>query len=366
MHIAAEKGHEKIVKLLLNHQANDKAPDKFGQIPLHLAAENNHEEIIKIFLNRGVPLDSTTKDGVKSLHLASKKGHKDIVLFLLRYAAENNALTPIKLVRETGIVLYIAAYYRHENFVQCLLDQGIDPNIKLEKNLSPLQAAAQQGCYKVVELLLKHVSKTNPKDEDYLSMPLFRAARAGHVAIVQLLLNSGASLLNAKSEDNSSPMSVAVKRNHEVIVRRFLEVKADINGEINHEPIILAAVLNQHYKMIEMLLKYNPCLNYWYSCNQDVRFKQARTPLQQVVIDDNFLIAELLLKSGSIVDFSNENEIPLHYDVNSNKSKMINLLFDYGAHVDSVCTEGLTPLFHAVEHNQIEICQMLPKKRSIF
>jgi len=49
LHYAAERGNEKLVNLLLEYQANEKAVDNWGRTPLHLALPGyNKKEIIDI------------------------------------------------------------------------------------------------------------------------------------------------------------------------------------------------------------------------------------------------------------------------------------------------------------------------------
>ncbi|KAB5583091.1 Het-eN [Coniochaeta sp. 2T2.1] len=89
---AAEKGHEAVVKLLLDTgkaEINSKdidinASDEDGRTPLSWAAEKGHEAIVKLLLDtRKVDVDASDKDGRTPLSWAAQKGHEAIVKLLL-------------------------------------------------------------------------------------------------------------------------------------------------------------------------------------------------------------------------------------------------------------------------------------------
>ena len=71
--LAAEGGHEGIVKLLLERkEVNPDSPNKWGEIPLCLAAEGGHEGIVKLLLERKeVNPESSSEDGKTPLFWAS-------------------------------------------------------------------------------------------------------------------------------------------------------------------------------------------------------------------------------------------------------------------------------------------------------
>ena len=60
---AAEKGHEAVVKLLLEQGADLESRDiSFRQTPLSWAAKNGHEAMVKLLLEHGANLES--KDNI--------------------------------------------------------------------------------------------------------------------------------------------------------------------------------------------------------------------------------------------------------------------------------------------------------------
>jgi len=95
LHLAAERGHKRMVTLLLNNGANPNTPDHDGDTPLHLAAKGGHDRVAILLLNDGAMPNAPDIDGDTPLHLAAKGGHDSTVGVLLAGGADptirNNA-----------------------------------------------------------------------------------------------------------------------------------------------------------------------------------------------------------------------------------------------------------------------------------
>ncbi|KAJ5723182.1 hypothetical protein N7488_001217 [Penicillium malachiteum] len=79
---AAEKGHSKVMRLLLQMGADIERTDSYGRSPLSWAAENGHENAVRLLLDSGA--DSTTQDGSgqSPLSCATKNGHQNVIRLL--------------------------------------------------------------------------------------------------------------------------------------------------------------------------------------------------------------------------------------------------------------------------------------------
>jgi len=175
---AAENGHEDVVRLFLGLRlANSgnlgrqwgKAPrvagllfgrryinpdcsSKSGRTPLSWAAEKGHEGIVKLLLERRDinPNTSDTIYGRTPLLWAAGTGHEEIVKLLLESRNVNpnisskSGQTPLLWAAETG----------HEGIVKLLLEmRGVNPNISSKAGQTPLMLATKNGHDKIVELL---------------------------------------------------------------------------------------------------------------------------------------------------------------------------------------------------------------------
>ena len=89
LHEAAYKGHQKIVKLLLEHEnvQNVHSKNKNGYAPIHEAAREGHDKTIQFFLKNDTKVAEKNPEdiyGETVMHHACKKGHDLVVKAYLR------------------------------------------------------------------------------------------------------------------------------------------------------------------------------------------------------------------------------------------------------------------------------------------
>jgi ankyrin repeat domain-containing protein 50 len=87
---AAKKGHEDVVRLLIDTGKTDlDVRDNDGQTPLSQAARNGHGATVKLLLTTGkVDINTKNKNGWTPLLWAIEEGHKDVVELLLEVGAK--------------------------------------------------------------------------------------------------------------------------------------------------------------------------------------------------------------------------------------------------------------------------------------
>jgi ankyrin repeat protein len=179
---AAEKGHEAVVKLLLEKGAEmETKDDNYSRTPLSWAAEKGHEAVVKLLLEKGAEME--TKDdnfGRTPLSWAAMNGHEAVVKLLLEKGAESQ--TPLSWAAMNG----------HEAIVKLLLEKGAEMETKDNIGQTPLSWAAVKGHEAVVKLLLEKGAEMETKDDNFGQTPLSWAAMNGHEAVVKLLLEKGA------------------------------------------------------------------------------------------------------------------------------------------------------------------------------
>ncbi|KAK6324022.1 hypothetical protein J4Q44_G00063610 [Coregonus suidteri] len=153
LHLAAQSGHESVVRLLLNSPGvqADKETDIQGSTPLHLAAQNGHMSVVGLLLSRSSSLlHLRDKQGRTCLHLASASGHVAMVRVLLGQGAEINhteesGWTPLHYAAKAGCL----------DMVRFLVESGASASVECQGGRTPLQYAARDNHQGTVSFLLR-------------------------------------------------------------------------------------------------------------------------------------------------------------------------------------------------------------------
>lgn len=86
--IAADKGHQKFVELLLYRGASVEVKNKKGNSPLWLAANGGHLPVVEILYNHDADIDSQDNRKVSCLMAAFRKGHTKVVKWMVNHVAQ--------------------------------------------------------------------------------------------------------------------------------------------------------------------------------------------------------------------------------------------------------------------------------------
>ncbi|CAK8990518.1 unnamed protein product [Durusdinium trenchii] len=155
----------------------------FNATPIHIAANRGHLEVVRLLLEAGADKDAVRTDGATALFIAAKNGHLEVVRLMLEAGADKDAVQT-----EGPTALFIAAQKGHFQAVQLLLEAGADKDAVHGKRATALYIAAQEGYLEVVRLLLEAGVDKNAAITDNGSTPLLIAIQNGHSEIVRLLL----------------------------------------------------------------------------------------------------------------------------------------------------------------------------------
>ncbi|KAJ8791301.1 hypothetical protein J1605_004348 [Eschrichtius robustus] len=75
LHVASHYGNIKLVKFLLQHQADVNAKTKLGYSPLHQAAQQGHTDIVTLLLKNGASPNEVSSNGTTPLAIAKRLGY---------------------------------------------------------------------------------------------------------------------------------------------------------------------------------------------------------------------------------------------------------------------------------------------------
>ena len=82
LYIAAQNGHDAVVRVLLDAGADKDLAANDGCTPLFIAAQNGHDAVVRALLDAGADKDLARNDGTTPLMIATQMGHTAIVRML--------------------------------------------------------------------------------------------------------------------------------------------------------------------------------------------------------------------------------------------------------------------------------------------
>lgn len=162
------------------------------------AIKNNEPDIVKLLLSTGINPNQTNKNGETILGMAAETGNKAIVEILLAIPGIH-----INQANRFGVTPLMIAAKKDADIVKLLVDAGAKINLS---NVSCLTDAALDGNLNMMQILIKAGAIINlPR----LGNPLLEAVRANKLDAVKLLLIEGAdpTLVIPDEEQKKSPMT---------------------------------------------------------------------------------------------------------------------------------------------------------------
>ncbi len=151
-----------------------------------------------------------------------------------------------------GTALFAATGAGNRAMVEFLLAHGADVNaINNIHQQTPLFGAVQKGFAAVTEVLLANKADVNAVDGPG-ETPLFYAAQQG-TNLIQILLAAGANV-NVTNNEGRTPLSFAAEKAPPEVVKMLLDAKADPNGG-DLDPPLLCAVYEKAAESVQLLLQ---------------------------------------------------------------------------------------------------------------
>ena len=198
IHKAAQYGHDKVLNLLLSHDADATAANHFDETPLMMATRFGHSSTTALLLRNGADKNRSDHRGWTSLMRAAGSGHTKVV---------------VELLKGTGDTLHVDAQ-----------DKG---------RTTALMAACKSGQLDTASLLLDYDANALLQDENGLTA-LHHSASAGHDLVVKALLQQPEEVVKelAACTDarHMTPLMLACENGCEGAVRLLLGSKKACAG----------------------------------------------------------------------------------------------------------------------------------------
>ena len=255
--IAALRGHENIVRLLLDQNAMLELGEDDQSTPLMNAVRMNHNEIAQLLINKDANVHIMDGDRKGLLHHAARNGDYDLLKMLLDrgcdvYAVSNFLDTPfleavisnnlkiIDLFSEHGVdgsrdqnklgttPFLAAAEQGNLHMLEKLLNAGAKPDSVDRLGRTALLIAALEGRHVLIEPLLSLGLNVDGLDSCCWTT-LGAACEDGYIRFAEILLQHGASIHIQSKYTKMTPIHEAAATHRPQIIRKLIGLGADVS-----------------------------------------------------------------------------------------------------------------------------------------
>lgn len=317
--------------------------------PLHEAAFHGHVETAKVLIAANAEVEARTVYKVTPLQVAAARNHVGMVNILLDHKADMEH----KGIKEFSAVFF-ATLFKNTEVLKVFVARK--PNLKLEE---VMKSALSGGVIDLVEFFFKSGAKV--KGQELIDV-FCLAAKCNRPTLMRTILNSSgvdANIVNRlSSEGGWTPLSLAIREGYRNIVQLLLKNKADVN-QLNKDgsAAIHMAVAGGDYDMTLDLLNAGAKL--------EQQSSNGETPLCIAAKSGLPNLLELLLNRGAKINHQAKTGTPLFLAVDNNQIGVVRTLIKRKADVKlpgtpkASKTTSFPPLLSAVMHRNAPIAEML-------
>ncbi|XP_045879193.1 inversin isoform X1 [Meles meles] len=364
LHLAAQKGNYRFMKLLLTRRANWMQKDLEEMTPLHLTTRHKSPKCLALLLKFTAPGEVDTQDKNKTLsilqqtalHWSAYYNNPEHVKLLIKH--DSNIGIPDV---EGKIPLHWAANHKDPSAVhtvRCILDAAPTESLlnwQDYEGRTPLHFAVADGNVTVVDVLTSYESCNITSYDNLFRTPLHWAALLGHAQIVHLLLERNKSGTIPSDSQGATPLHYAAQSNFAETVKVFLKhpsVKDDSDLE-GRTSFMWAAGKGSDDVLRTMLnLKSDIDIN--------MADKYGGTALHAAALSGHVSTVKLLLENNAQVDATDVmKHTPLFRACEMGHKDVIQTLIKGGARVDLVDQDGHSLLHWAALGGNADVCQIL-------
>ncbi|XP_062464913.1 inversin isoform X2 [Pezoporus occidentalis] len=358
LHLAAQKGNYRFMKLLLARRGNWMQKDLEDMTPLHLTTRHKSPKCLALLLKHMAPGEVDTQDRNKqtALHWSAYYNNPEHVKLLIKHDS-NIGIPDI----EGKIPLHWAANNKDPSAihtVKCILEAAPTESLlnwQDYEGRTPLHFAVADGNVAVVDVLTSYEGCNVTSYDNLFRTPLHWAALLGHAQIVHLLLERNKFGTIPSDSQGATPLHYAAQSNFAETVEVFLKhpsVKDDSDLEGRTSFMWAAGKGSDDVIRTMLTLKLDIDIN--------MTDKYAGTALHAAALSGHVSTVKLLLEHNAQVDALDVmKHTPLFRACEMGHKEVIQTLIRGGARVDLVDQDGHSPLHWAALGGNADVCQIL-------
>ena len=236
LHIAAQLDRGDVIDLLVKNKANVNAlvvsdTAKRGYTPLLLAAETGHERQVRRLLDKRADPSINTPNNTSALSLAAKSGNFESVKALI------NKLNNVNIPNADGTTpLMYACRTDKLNIVRLLLEQGAEVNHQANNGITPLMTASYYNNLAIIQELLRAGANVNLRATTGVNALMLSMNSGASLPVAQTLLNAGVEV-DVEDSEGRTPLFFAVHYKKYDIIRELLRRGADPSHTVRGQTI---------------------------------------------------------------------------------------------------------------------------------
>ncbi|GIJ86797.1 hypothetical protein Asppvi_005693 [Aspergillus pseudoviridinutans] len=289
--IAARRGHTEAAKVLL-----DSMTDFDYVTPLYIAAEKGVEAVVELLLQRGARMDMIGYARETSLHAAISANSIKAVSLLIEHGANVNA---IDSSQETALKRSLSDR-TGPGILKLLLDAGADFTVPNKHGITPVKWVFNKRAKEKVRLLLNAIeSRGVSSDLPESPTTLLRAAIVAQHDLAYRLLAQGADVNQRERDEGWTQLMEAAQQEQDGLFDLVLQKSLDVNSADGRGRTALsfAAEHGSEHK-VRALLKRNASdrARFWYL-----------TPLTYAAENHHLQVVLLLLRQKKGVDLADDS-----------------------------------------------------------